>query len=74
MNDATPTRSLTLPMVFCVALKQVIGGGVVVLTGTAVAMTGSGAAIAYAIAGAAVLLVSLPYAILGAAGPVSGSL
>ena len=61
-------------MVFCVALKQVIGGGVVVLTGTAVAMTGAGASVAYGIACIEVLLVSLPYAVLGAAVPVSGSL
>ncbi len=66
--------SLTLPMVFCVALKQVIGGGVIVLTGTAVALAGAGAPIAYLLACMAVLLVSLPYAVLGAAVPVSGSL
>ena len=66
--------SLSLPMVFCVALKQVIGGGVIVLTGTAVALAGAGAAIAYLVACAVVLLISLPYAVLGAAVPVSGSL
>lgn len=61
-------------MVFCVALKQVIGGGVIVLTGTAIGLTGAGAAIAYLLASLVVLLVSLPYAVLGAAVPVSGSL
>ncbi len=68
------SRNVDLPVAFSVALKQVIGGGVVVLTGTAVSLTGAGAALAYAIACAAVLLVSLPYAVLGAARPVSGSL
>lgn len=77
MTITTPTglkASLSLPMVFCVALKQVIGGGVIVLTGTAVALTGAGAAIAYLLACSVVLLTSLPYAVLGAAVPVSGSL
>ena len=63
-----------LPIAFSVALKQVIGGGVIVLTGTAVGMTGAGAALAYGIACIVVLLVSLPYAVLGAARPVSGAL
>ena len=66
--------SITLPMAFCVSLKQVIGGGVIVLTGTAIAMTGAGASLAYLLACLVVLLVSLPYAVLGAARPVSGSL
>ena len=66
--------SLTGPMAFCLGLKQVIGGGVIVLTGTAVALTGAGAAPAYLLASLVVLLVSLPYAVLGAADPVSGSL
>ena len=66
--------TLSLPMVFCVALKQVIGGGVIVLTGTAVALAGAGASVAYLLACAVVLLISLPYAVLGAAVPVSGSL
>ncbi|MBE7211336.1 MAG: amino acid permease, partial [Gluconacetobacter diazotrophicus] len=66
--------SLSLPMAFCVALKQVIGGGVIVLTGTAVALTGSGAVPAYGLACIAILLVSLPYAVLGAAVPESGAL
>ena len=66
--------TITGPMAFCVGLKQVIGGGVIVATGTAVALTGAGAAPAYLLASLVVLLVSLPYAVLGAADPVSGSL
>ena len=66
--------TLDLPMVFAIALKQVIGGGVIVLTGTAVSLTGAGAPLAYGLACLVVLLVSLPYAVLGAAVPVSGSL
>ncbi|MCQ8239690.1 APC family permease [Rhizosaccharibacter radicis] len=61
-------------MAFCVSLKQVIGGGVVALTGPAIAATGSGAALSYGLAALVVLLVSLPYAVLGAARPASGSL
>ncbi len=72
-DDGLPA-SITLPMAFCVSLKQVIGGGVIVLTGTAIALTGAGASIAYLLACVVVLLVSLPYAVLGAARPVSGSL
>ena len=67
-------RDVGLPMAFSVALKQVIGGGVIVLTGTAIGLTGAGAAIAYGLACAVVLLVSLPYAVLGAARPMSGAL
>ncbi len=67
-------RTIGLPTAFSVALKQVIGGGVIVLTGTAIGLAGAGAAIAYGIACAVVLLVSLPYAVLGAARPVSGAL
>ena len=63
-----------LPIAFSVALKQVIGGGVIVLTGTAVGLTGAGASVAYMIACMVVLLVSLPYAVLGAARPMSGAL
>jgi APA family basic amino acid/polyamine antiporter len=75
----TPDRhglkpSLTLPMAFCLSLKQVIGGGVIVLTGTAIGLAGAGAAPAYLLACIVVLLVSLPYAVLGAARPMSGSL
>ncbi len=72
-QDGLP-RTLDLPRVFAVALKQVIGGGVIVLTATAIDLTGAGAIIAYALACAVVLLVSLPYAVLGAAMPVSGGL
>ena len=72
-RDALPV-AIDGPMAFCVALKQVIGGGVIVSTGAAVALTGAGAAPAYLVASVAVLLVSLPYAVLGAADPVSGSL
>ncbi|MBE7212859.1 MAG: amino acid permease [Gluconacetobacter diazotrophicus] len=66
--------TLSLPMAFCVALKQVIGGGVIVLTGTAVALTGAGAVPAYGLACVVILLLSLPYAVLGAAVPESGAL
>lgn len=72
MNERVPT--VGLPAAFSVGLKQVIGGGVIVLTGTAVAETGAGAALAYGIACLVVLLVSLPYAVLGAAQPESGAL
>lgn len=73
MSDGLP-RTIGLPTAFSVALKQVIGGGVIVLTGTALGLTGAGASVAYALACVVVLLVSLPYAVLGAARPVSGAL
>ena len=72
--EAELPRTIGLPTAFSVALKQVIGGGVIVLTGTALGLTGAGASIAYALACVVVLLVSLPYAVLGAARPVSGAL
>ena len=73
MTDAGSTghglgATLTLPMAFCISLKQVIGGGVVVLTGTAVALTGAGAAPAYGLACAVVLLAAFPMRCLGRRG------
>ena len=67
-------RTIGLPTALSIAAKQVIGGGVIVLTGTAITLTGAGAPVAYVLACVAVLLVSLPYAVLGAARPVSGAL
>ena len=72
--SAVQRDPIGLPIAFSVALKQVIGGGVIVLTGTAVGLTGAGASVAYMIACLVVLLVSLPYAVLGAARPMSGAL
>ena len=71
-NLANLKKELTLPMVFCVALKQVIGGGVIALTGVAIGMTGAGVPIAYAIAACTSILAGIPFAILSSAMPVTG--
>ncbi|WP_427015436.1 APC family permease [Pseudarthrobacter sp. P1] len=55
-----------------ISFHQIVGGGVVSLTGVAIAMTGGGVPIAYILAAVAIMLVSLPIAYLGAAMPVAG--
>jgi APA family basic amino acid/polyamine antiporter len=74
MSAGSTARTIGLPISFSIALKQVIGGGVIVLTGTAIGLTGAGAWLAYLMACAVVLIVSIPYAILGAARPETGAL
>ncbi|MEV6227863.1 APC family permease [Saccharopolyspora shandongensis] len=66
-------RNITFPQALGVSFHQIVGGGVVALTGTAIALTGGGAPLAFAIAALAVIVYSLPVATLGSAMPVVGS-
>ena len=59
-------------MVFCVALKQVIGGGVIALTGVAIGLTGAGVPFAYALAAMTSIMAGIPFAIMSSAMPVTG--
>ncbi|MFI0468305.1 APC family permease [Saccharopolyspora sp. 5N102] len=65
-------RNITLPQALGVSFHQIVGGGVVALTGTAIALTGGGAPLAYVLATLAVIVYSLPVAALGSAMPVIG--
>ncbi|GAA1248613.1 MULTISPECIES: APC family permease [Streptomyces] len=65
-------RTITLPQALGVAFHQVVGGGVVALMGVAIAMTGAGTPLAFAIAALMVIVYSLPIASLSSAMPVVG--
>lgn len=67
-------KELTLPLVFCVGLKQIIGAGFISLTGIAIAMSGAGLPLAYFIAAGTSILAGIPFAILGSAMPVTGGM
>lgn len=66
-------RVLSGPQVFGIALGQIVGGGIVSLTGAAIALTGPGVSVAFLLAAVAVVLYSLPYAALGSAVSVTGA-
>lgn len=67
-------KDLTLPLVFCVGLKQIIGAGFIAFTGMAIAMTGAGVPLAYFLAALTSILAGIPFAILGSAMPVTGGM
>ncbi|WP_431225735.1 APC family permease [Serratia sp. L9] len=55
-------------------MKQIIGGGVIALTGIVIGMTGGGTPLAYICAAAISTMVAIPYAVMGAAMPVTGGI
>ena len=65
-------RSITLTQATGVAFHQVLGGGVIALMGTAIALTGAGTPLAFLVAGIAVLVYSLPVITIGSAMPAVG--
>ncbi|CAI9404025.1 putative amino acid permease YhdG [Pleomorphomonas sp. T1.2MG-36] len=71
-NTDSLKKELSLPMVFCVALKQVIGGGVIALTGVAIGLTGAGVPLAYTLAALTSIMAGIPFAIMSSAMPVTG--
>lgn len=72
LNQDNLKRTIGLPGAIGISVNQIIGGGIVSLTGVAIAMTGGGVSIAYVLAAAAVIISSIPYASLAAAYPVAG--
>ena len=72
LNQANLKRTITLPQALGVSFHQIVGGGVVSLTGVAIAYTGGGVPLAFLLAAIAIMIVSVPYASLGAAMPVTG--
>jgi APA family basic amino acid/polyamine antiporter len=72
LNQENLKRTIGLPGAVSVALNQIIGGGIVSLTGAAIAITGGGVAWAYGTAVFTILLISIPYSSIGAAMPVTG--
>ena len=73
-NQENLRRSVSLPQAIGVAFHQVVGAGVISLTGVAIALTGGGVSIAYLLAAISIVIVSLPYAAIGSALPVTGGM
>jgi basic amino acid/polyamine antiporter, APA family len=65
-------RNITTFQAVVIAFNQIVGGGIVSLTGLAIALTGGGVSVAFFLAAAAIMVVSLPYAAIGSAMPVTG--
>lgn len=65
-------RNLTFSNLMAIAIGQIIGAGVMTMTGTAIGMTGTGVALAFIISPIITLITDFPQAILGGTVPVSG--
>lgn len=73
MNQDKLKRTIGLPGALSVSINQIVGGGIVSLTGAAIAMTGGGVAWAYVTAVFTIIIITIPYAAIGAALPVAGA-
>ncbi|MEV4091716.1 APC family permease [Streptosporangium saharense] len=71
-NQSNLKRTITLPQALGIAFHQIVGGGVIALTGVAIGKTGGGTPVAFLIAAGIVLLSGFSFAVLGAAAPVTG--
>jgi APA family basic amino acid/polyamine antiporter len=71
-NEENLKRTITLPQALGIAFHQIVGGGVVSLTGIAIGLTGGGVALSFVLAAAGIIIMSIPYSALGAAMPVTG--
>lgn len=72
LNQDQLKRTIGLPGALGVTINQVIGGGIVSLTGVAIGITGGGTPWAYIIAVITIILVSIPYASMASALPAVG--
>jgi APA family basic amino acid/polyamine antiporter len=72
LNQDQLKRTIGLPGALGVTINQVIGGGIVSLTGVAIGITGGGTPWAYIIAVITIILVSIPYASMASALPTVG--
>lgn len=72
LNQDQLKRTIGLPGALGVTINQVIGGGIVSLTGVAIGITGGGTPWAYIIAVVTIILVSIPYASMASALPAVG--
>ena len=73
MSNAKLNRVLTFWDVFFIAIGQIIGAGIVALTGIAIGMTGPSVIFAYLLAAILVLVVTLLILIAGTTLPVTGA-
>jgi len=65
-------RNITFWPLMGIAVGQIIGSGIMTMTGTAIGMTGTGIWLAYILSGIFTTFTSLPNAVLGAAVPTTG--
>ena len=72
-SAAELAKVLTFRDLLFIAIGQIIGAGVVALTGVAIGMTGPSVVIAYLLAALLSLIVSIPIMIAGAALPTAGA-
>ncbi|SEB38257.1 amino acid/polyamine/organocation transporter, APC superfamily [Paramicrobacterium humi] len=72
LNQDNLKRTISTPAAVGVAFNQIVGGGIVSLTGVAIALTGGGVSIAFVLAVVSILIVSMPYAAIGSAMPATG--
>lgn len=74
LNQHNLKKTVTTTGAMGVAFNQIVGGGIVSLTGVAIAMTGGGVPVAFLIAITTIIIVSLPYAAIGSAMPTVGGI
>lgn len=65
-------RNLTFSNLMAIAIGQIIGAGIMTMTGTAIGMTGTGVALAFMISPFLTLVTDFPMAIMGGTVPVTG--
>lgn len=65
-------RNLTFSNLMAIAIGQIIGAGIMTMTGTAIGMTGTGVALAFIISPILTLITDFPQAIMGSTVPATG--
>lgn len=73
-EEAKLKKVLSLTDVMSVAFGQTVGAGVIVLTGVAIGMTGTGVVPAFILAAVVMLIASIPIAVLGSVLPATGGM
>lgn len=73
-QEANLKKVLGLGDVMGIAVGQIIGAGVMALTGVAIGTTGSGVTLAFILSSIFTILTSLPIAVMGSAIPTTGGL
>lgn len=73
-QEANLKKVLGLGDVMGIAVGQIIGAGVMALTGVAIGMTGSGVTLAFILSSIFTIFTTLPIAVMGSAIPTTGGL
>jgi len=71
-EEAKLKKVLTRSDLFAIAVGQIIGAGIMALTGIAIGMTGAGVCLAYIISAVLAVVRIMPHAILGSCLPTTG--